>query len=516
MSRKVTYLFIGFLISILVLTVGCNKTTVEEIPNDSFEIYLATLDSVSEFGYFDYENLILEETPVITDNDIRAYYWMNHEIELTSTYIDKINDNPGGNVLYQENGSFREYEQGGSRLLQAFQYDCFVIVINGKRVYSGTFSYSPIMSYPQETLIIGDISDTSFQFIFTGIGEDPRNTDIVYNYFLDNDKLRINDTNNLEKRIEELERNIATLIDEKVNLIDDKDQLIEQLSKSQDAKVYYDNLSRWLNERVYWYMVEVTPKNTKTLKYSAYITSLNQLDFNSISEAAMAYSEYINDLPWDRDRLFNLFETYYYSVMHTAELQLQVSDLTDELLQLAEANGVLLFDSDGVVVALPKPGYLLNGFSIFITKATEQYLHAIDLETTMILDSGNTQLIKNGAITLSLNQLADLIIIWENYCYEYGLKYLNLPYHYKGAERVIRYFNYYSGKTYMLNYPVFTENKQLSEPFKISYEYMISTYDETRAGILINEFYTILQDNEFIRDIRVDDFYISPKFDLLY
>ncbi len=516
MSRKVTFYIVGILLSILVLTVGCEKAIEEQPTVNSFEIYLATLESVSEFGYFDYENLVLEENPILTDNDIRAYYWMNHEIELTSTYIDKINDNPGGNVLYQDNGSFRQYEQGGSRLLKAFQYDCFVIVINGERVYSGTFSYSPIMSYPQEPLIIGDISNTSFQFIFTGIGEDPRNTDVMYNYFLSEDKLRINDANNLEKRIEELERTIDTLLDEKVILLDDKELLLEQLSKSQDAKSYYENLSRWLNERVYWYMVEVTPKNTLTNKYSFYLSSLNQLDFDSVSEAAMANSEYINDLPWDRDRLFNLFETYYYSVMHTAELNIQVADLTDALLQKAEANGILLYDSDGVVIALPKPGYLLNGFSIFITKATEQYLHSVDLETNMILDSGNYQLVKNGAITLSLNKLADLIIIWEDYCYNYGLKYLNLPYHYKGAERVVRYFNYYTGKTYMLNNPVFNESKELSESFKISYEYTIFTYPDSKTGIMVNEFYTILQDNSFVRDLRIDDFYMSSKYDLLY
>ncbi|MBN2853569.1 MAG: hypothetical protein JXQ23_12605 [Clostridia bacterium] len=495
---------------------ACEKEEPVVSKDNTFEIYLATLKSVSEFGPYDYENLELYDTPVITGDDIRAYYWQNHEIEVTSSYIESLNkSNSSTNTMYYENGEYREYVMGGSRLLTSFQLDCFVIIVDGIRVYSGTFPDKPSDSFKQKDIFIGDVSDTDFKIFFTGEGLDPRNADLIYNYFLKNEKLQITDATNLEKRIDELTTNIDLLLEENKKLKKENEDYASSVKQLEEQKDYYESATSWLNERAHWYMLE-TEENENTLKYSDYLLNLDQSDVWSIKYAGDTYREYATDNKIDNDRMFNLFETFYYSSMRRLETVYQDQIITEDIIDLFLKNGIMLSKSGSNIILKPKAGYFIANFGPYLSYFTNEYFKTLDYEITIFNNNDVDNIIENAKVSIPLNELADIIIKWERYTYNNGYYGNNNPFRYKGSEKLLYYFNIYSGKVFLENSPCYNENKTLTEQYKISFQYMMDKYYGTESGKLIIELYQMLEANDFHRDINIEEFYQKTKYDLLF
>jgi len=513
---KSIILIISIIIIIFALT-SCKKEVKVEMPKEKFEIYLATFESVKEYGFYDYKNLVLLDKPIITDEDIRAYYWVNHEVEVTSTYINRIlKDGHSDNSLYMDNGNYRQYEKGGSKILNTYQYDCFVVVVNGEKIYSGTFPYSPIFSYDQEKLIIGDVSDTSFKIIFTGENElDPRNADEVYNFFKKKGKLRVNDVNNLEGRITKLEENISKLIKDKSALESENEILKHDIETLNEKKDKYKNELTWLEDRVYWYMKETTdPESTKY--YSDFLLSQDLNDVKSINIAGDAFRKNISINKYDNDRLFNLFETYYYAVIKNLESILVPQDITESKIHLGIENGIRFSVNNNHVNIYPIKGYLKDNYGDFLTGGTNKYLDALDYEINILNKNNVNTIISNDKINIPLNEFVDIILYWEDYSYNYGFKLFSMPFRFKGSEKLLTYFNIYSGKVLLKNSPVYNEDKKLNDDFRSSYLDTIKRYPDSETGKLITELLDLLTKNGFTRDINIEEFYNKVKFNLLF
>lgn len=90
--RKLTILLI---LSSLILISGCAGPKKSE-----FAIYLLTQNVIlhSDPLKSDYDSIKLEDTPIISSNDIIRYYKKTHEIELTPAAFERIKklDVPGG------------------------------------------------------------------------------------------------------------------------------------------------------------------------------------------------------------------------------------------------------------------------------------------------------------------------------------------------------------------------------------------------------------------------------------
>jgi len=513
---KSIILIISITIIIFSLT-SCKKEEKVVTPKDKFEIYMATFESVKEYGFYDYKNLVLLDKPIITDEDIRAYYWINHEIEVTSTYMDKIlREGHTDNSLYMDKGNYRQYEKGGSKILNSYQYDCFVVVVNGVKIYSGTFPYSPIFSYQQEKLIIGDVSDTSFKIIFKEKdGLDPRNSDAIYNFFKKQGKLRVNDVNNLEGRITELEDNITKLINEKAVLESKNEVLQNDLKKLKSEKNSYKNSLTWLEDRVYWYMKETTdPEITK--HYSDFLLGQDFNDIKSINIAGDVFRKNITINKYDNDRLFNLFETYYYATIKNLENTLVPQDITEKEIHLGIENGIKFSIANNHVNIYPIKGYLKDNYGDFLTGGTNKYLDALDYESNIMNKNNVNTIISNDKISIPLNEFVDIILYWEDYSYNYGFKLFSMPFRFKGSEKLLYYFNIYSGKVLLKNSLVYNENKKLSDDFHSSYLDTIKRYPDSETGKLITELLDLLTKNGFSRDINIEEFYHKVKFNILF
>lgn len=89
--------------------------------------YAKTSSSINE--------LALEDNPVVTEKDIKKYYWDTHKIEFNDEYLKRHEHGEANTGLLPI---------PGSKLLGAKEFDAVVIVVNGERIYSAGFPLSPI------------------------------------------------------------------------------------------------------------------------------------------------------------------------------------------------------------------------------------------------------------------------------------------------------------------------------------------------------------------------------------
>ncbi len=147
-----------------VLLLGCQK---EEKPSvqgslPKFAIYFIKEQDKNKafsFGLDEKDNseaeiqeLSLDEVPIITDKDIKAFDWQNQMIEFTDEYLNKH-----GNPSVDKEINI----EGGSKLLGAKEFDAVVITVNGERIYKARFSLSPIRSYVPPGIVLNDNSNNS-------------------------------------------------------------------------------------------------------------------------------------------------------------------------------------------------------------------------------------------------------------------------------------------------------------------------------------------------------------------
>ena len=130
--RKLKRIVIGLSIIIfLCLSIGLSVMISEFFPksngNDSkedggntgrFAFYMVKSGPVfNETNHSDINDLVLDDIPLLTENDLVCYYWSNHTFKVTSEVL--------GNFPTQFNCSI-----SGER---------FVVVANGERIYIGLF-----------------------------------------------------------------------------------------------------------------------------------------------------------------------------------------------------------------------------------------------------------------------------------------------------------------------------------------------------------------------------------------
>ena len=177
-------------------TVG-KKDDSKEIPR--FSIYLVKEerknDAIKFSGFkngsqykglnINLDILSIQDTPVITDKDIKAYHWKTHQIEFTEEFISKQST---GN-LNSEKKQMSSLDSG-SKILKAEEFDAFLIEIDGKRIYSGGFPYSPIRSQIGAAIIIKDKGRNSIEIWHVpDIGNDLRSDMTIYKLFKEQGKL---------------------------------------------------------------------------------------------------------------------------------------------------------------------------------------------------------------------------------------------------------------------------------------------------------------------------------------
>lgn len=137
------------------------------------------------------QELALEKMPILTDKDIKEYDWHNQKIQLTDEYLEKhsvslMNDKP--------------FQESGSELLGAEEFDAVVIAVNGERVYKAGFPLSSVRSQFPPEIMICDSSDTSITISKNGKDDtlDPRYDKRIRDIFQNEGKLVEGDDNQIQ------------------------------------------------------------------------------------------------------------------------------------------------------------------------------------------------------------------------------------------------------------------------------------------------------------------------------
>lgn len=103
--------------------------------NHTFEVYIGEAEQNRNICIKD--QFVLNEDPLFTHEDIKAYLWQTHDILFTDAFLVDRLDNVRDNYILE----------GGSLLLNADPGDIFVIVVNGERIYHGYFARSSYSSH---------------------------------------------------------------------------------------------------------------------------------------------------------------------------------------------------------------------------------------------------------------------------------------------------------------------------------------------------------------------------------
>ncbi len=167
---------IAAIMCISLLLVGCSnaidirRENIDEFINEdkhtqpNFAIYLVenmdTIDAIK----MDINNLMLEDTPILTDQNISNYIWDTHEITL-------IKDDKLKKILDEK--IYWKIPVSGKP---------FVLMCNGERIYIGAFwTALSSLSDPGSPIIMSDFKDENYFRIACNKANDVRNDKRVYN-----------------------------------------------------------------------------------------------------------------------------------------------------------------------------------------------------------------------------------------------------------------------------------------------------------------------------------------------
>ncbi|MCB2322816.1 hypothetical protein LGL55_18360 [Clostridium tagluense] len=119
------------------------------------------------------DSLSIEDTPILTEKDIKKYDWNTHEIKFTDEYFK--NHKP----------QLKEKDllaQTGSNQLCAKEFDAVLIMANGKRIYCAGFPISPMKSCFPPEFMISDLSKNSITITKNSnkMEQDLRENKIIY------------------------------------------------------------------------------------------------------------------------------------------------------------------------------------------------------------------------------------------------------------------------------------------------------------------------------------------------
>ncbi|MFO7612454.1 MAG: hypothetical protein R6W99_08255, partial [Clostridia bacterium] len=403
--KRIITVFISLIL--LISVTGCVENN-EPAQADTFGIFLATTESVREYGYYDVENLILESTPVITGEDVRSYYWAEHIIEISGSFAEKLfneDQDPSYETFDVGAYGFRQYKKGGSRLLGTGQYMCFVIVVNGEKIYSGTFPGSPMMPAENEDVVLGDISEERLAIAYNGTGFDIRNSDAVYDYFNTLGKIETITGETGDILVLDLQNRLEASTAKYEKLEQENHSLSQRLANVAALISRRDAIIKWQNNRLVIYMEE-TQEGAAHEEFSRRLSLLDPTDPGSIGIAADYLRQLAVSSKYENDRMFNVFEEYYDAVIEGIPGYNRIEGIDAEFTALCNANGIIISVEGGYISAAAKPSYLRVNFELLLSEILNEYLIIRDYEAGLLRDSGVGAIIGREGLELGMGELA--------------------------------------------------------------------------------------------------------------
>ena len=244
-----------------------------------------------------------------------------------------------------------------------------------------------------------------------------------------------------------------------------------------------------------------------------------QLSLDDIASAAallMAYRDLALEGPVN-DALFFSYEEYMQFVCEGLNSVYEEEPPDDATVNDALENGFLFIsDDDYSAYFILRPDFLKDTFTETVSARVQAYLNLTSKHYNF---HNGYDFIEKETLMVTLDQLAEMIVDWENYINVYpdvtnrSDIEMNLDY----------YLKIYIGSIQIENSGLYMlagtdENgealyKLMDEP-RQSYMKFVENYPDSAACPLISELYQVYSDNNFLYSVNVEDFF--RKYGLAY
>ena len=232
-------------------------------------------------------------------------------------------------------------------------------------------------------------------------------------------------------------------------------------------------------------------------------------DVASAAELLMAYRDLALEGPVN-DALFIAYEEYMQIVCEGLNSVYEEEPFDDDEINAAIENGFLYIPvGDDSAYFILRPDFLKDTFAESVSAKLQAFLNLLVKHYNFHI---SYDFIENETLMITLDQLAEMIVDWENYIRVYpdvsnrSDIEMNLDY----------YLKIYIGSIQIANSGLYTragvdENgeelyKLMDEP-RQSYIKFVENYPDSAACPLIAELYHIYSENDFLYSIKVEEFF---------
>lgn len=164
-------------ISILLILSGCQKTNHNA---ENLEMYILRHSVIDKNN----SEIIKDDSPIFTGNDIKSYDWDTHTIIFTDEFLTerKVDDAEVSDSLID----------GGSQILGVFYPDQFAFCLDGEEMYRGYMKPQLFISFLPSGPIISDVENGIEIKNVGNVNDktDPRDNKELYNFLKDKELLK--------------------------------------------------------------------------------------------------------------------------------------------------------------------------------------------------------------------------------------------------------------------------------------------------------------------------------------
>ena len=232
-------------------------------------------------------------------------------------------------------------------------------------------------------------------------------------------------------------------------------------------------------------------------------------DVYSANELRKAYLDLALEGPVN-DALFFEYEQNIQAIVEGINDVFQEGPPDEETIEEALENGFLFIECDDYSsYFILRPDFLDDTFSLTVSTKVRAFLN---LQSRHYQYRADHDFIESDTLMVTLDQLAEMIVDWENYIrvYQDAANYDDI------VENLDYYLKIYIGSIQIENSGMYTlagkdENGEtlykLMDEARQSYLKFIENYQDSAACPLIAELYQIYKDNDFLYSIKVEDFF---------
>ena len=218
------------------------------------------------------------------------------------------------------------------------------------------------------------------------------------------------------------------------------------------------------------------------------------------------------------DALFLEYEEAMQSISESLNSSME-GELPDEsTIMDAIENGFLLVEEDEFPHFILRPDFFCDTFSSYVSGPIQAML---ELRKKHYYFADEHDFIENTTLMVTLDQLAEMIVDWENYLNHYSdfIDITPVAYNLDYYLKIYIGSNQIENSGYYLDMGVDQNGNQvlkLADEPKESYRKFIENYSDSICNPIISELYQIYEENNFLYTVDIESFFIKKGLDVPY